>query len=327
MKITSTVLMFILSCFISGHAWTAEAKDVIVTIKPLHSLVSGVLGESGKARLLLEDNTSPHDFHLKPSQVKALHQADLVFYIDDSFETFLRGTFKTLPKKVKRAAVGEKAGLTLLAYRKGGAWDAHEHEHETDHEEHHDDEEKEHVKKEHHSDHDDHGDYDMHVWLDPENARKIVKFIAKELSVISPSNQDLYEKNANKTIAKIDALDKELKETLSGLQGVPFIVFHDAYQYFERAYSLNAVGSIVFEPDESPSARRIKEVREKLQQTKVKCILREPQFSDRLVKTVKEGTDARIGTIDPLGADLDNGQTLYFALMRNLASNLKQCLK
>lgn len=334
MKTISTILILLLSCILSGHAWSKNTSGIVVTIKPLHSLVSGVLGETGKAELLLADNTSPHDFHLKPSQVTSLNKAKLVFYIDDSFETFLQDAFKALPETVRKAAVAQNSGLELRNFREGGAWDSHAHDHHGK-DEHHDENHKDNGHKKEHKDkhhadekhHDDHDEHDLHVWLDPKNAIRIVNFIARELSAAYPSNKAAYEKNAKDTIAKLEALDKELKTTLAELKDKPFIVFHDAYQYYERAYNLRGVGSITFEPDESPSASRISEVRKKLKETKAKCVFREPQFADRLVNTVIEGTDARKGVLDPLGADLENGETLYFALMRNLADNLKQCLK
>ena len=350
MKSTITTIVVLLCVFFTGRVSADETKGVVVTIKPLHSLVSGVIGKSGEAKLLVTDNTSPHDFQLKPSQVKAMNEATLVLYIDDNFETFLNRALESLPKSVRKAAVGENAGLTLLSFREGGAWDSHGHDHgdelhgheekekhnghakHGEHEKHakHEEHEK-HAKheKEEHADgkhHHEEGEHDMHVWLDPANARKIVAFITQELSAVYPSNQSVYKANASKLIAKLDELDNELKQTLSGLKEKPFIVFHDAYQYFERAYGLRAVGSITFEPDESPSVNRIKEVRQKLQETKAKCVFREPQFSDRLINTIKDGTDAKIGTLDPLGADLKNDEKLYFSLMRNLAVNLKQCL-
>jgi zinc transport system substrate-binding protein len=320
MKIKNVALLFILSLFIPGHGQAAETGDVVVTIKPLHSLVSGVMGDTGSARLLVTGNASPHDFQLKPSQVKAMSHASAIFYIDDSFETFLHGVFETLPKSVRRSAMAKKAGLTVLFHRKGGAWDAHDHDGHDEHG---------HKEEHHHDAHDDHHDKydDMHVWLDPENARKIVKFIVRELSEVYPENRDAYKANAQEYIKKINALDVELKTSLKGLQNKAFVVFHDAYQYFERAYSLSGVGSITFIPGVSPPPSRIREVREKLRQTGAKCVFREPQFSDRLVNTVAEGTNARGGTLDPLGADLAAGEELYFSLMRNLASNLKQCLK
>jgi len=318
MKLKSTI--FALGLFVFNQVSAMETTGVVVSIKPLHSLVSGVIGNTGKAELLVSGNTSPHDFNLKPSQVKMLQTAKVVFYIDESFETFLRGALETLSDKVRTASVAQKASLTLLSYRKGGTWEKHKHDEYEKHKH------EEHAHKDDGEHHDNH-DENMHVWLDPENTGRIVKYIARELGAIYPKHRKTYQKNASAYIRKIKAMDAELKSSLKSLQDQPFVVFHDAYQYFENAYGLNAVGSITFEPGESPSPTRIKEVRDKLLQVRAKCVFREPQFSDRLVKTVIEGTDAKSGTLDPLGAGLEDGPSLYFNLMRNLGQNLKQCLE
>jgi zinc transport system substrate-binding protein len=168
--------------------------------------------------------------------------------------------------------------------------------------------------------------YDMHVWLDPENARRIVAFVAKELSIIYPRHAFAYKQNALKMIAKIDILDDKLKAHLADFQDKPFIVFHDAYQYFEYAYGLKSIGSITFEPDESSTPSRIREIRARLQESGAKCILQEPQFSSRLTRVIADGTNAKGGILDPLGTEIARGKELYFTLQQNLADNLSQCL-
>lgn len=312
MRIKSTLLGLFLSFFIAPNAHVAETKGVVVTIKPLHSLVSAVMGDTGEAKLLLSGTTSPHNFQLKPSQIKIMQEANVIFYIDNSFETFLSQAFETLPKRVRKVAIVPTTELTVLSQRQGGAWEKHKHQ------------AHQHEEEKHHGHGDSYGD--MHVWLDLENAIEILKAITKELSALYLENRDVYKANARQMIQKINALDRELKTELASVKDQPFIVFHDAYQYFERAYELTGVGSIMFEPDEFPSPNRIREVRAKLQETNARCVFREPQFSDRLVKTVIEGTTARSGTLDPLGANLEDGAELYAQLLRNLAKNLKACL-
>lgn len=312
MKIRNTTLLFLLSIILHAHVMAAETKGVIVTIKPLHSLVAGVIGNTGKAELLLTGNSSPHDFQLKPSQMKHLQEAKIIFSIAPSFESFLMHTLETLPDSIQKVAVAQQSGLLLLKAREGGAWDVHtheEHEHEDKHEE------------------QLNGYYNMHVWLNPENAKIITQSIATELSAIYPENSAIYNENARILINKVDVLDAELRITLSEVGNKPFIVFHDAYQYFEQAYGLNAVGSITFNPDEPSTPKRIIEIREKLQQTGASCIFHEPQFSDRLINTITEGTNTKSGILDPLGANLTEGDHLYFDLLKNLAANLKQCLQ
>ena len=279
MGVKIAVFLLVSSIVVFAHATAAQSKhqstsqatsqstDILVTIKPLHSLVAGVVGDTGKAELLLSGATSPHDFQLKPSQMKLMQSASIIFYIDDKFETFLSHAFEVLPADVRKVAVVQKANLTLYPYRDSGAWDAHQqdgHAHKAQEESHQSEQ----------------ADMDMHLWLSPENAKGIIKFVAQELSVWYPQNRHAYETNSTHLIARIDALDAKLKRDLARFRNTSFIVFHDAYQYFERHYELNAVGSIHFKPDSFPPPRHIKAMREKLQQTGAKCVFREPQFEE-----------------------------------------------
>ena len=281
-------------------SFAEKSKGVVVSIKPLHSLVTGVIGDTGKATLLLKSKSSPHDFQLKPSQMKLLNKAKVVFYIDERFEVFLNRVFKVLPNHIQKSPIIQTAGLKVLPRRKGRSWEIDEH--------------------------DNLAYPDMHVWLDPNNAKKIVIFITEELSKVYPQNRRIYEINASQLIARLTQLDLELQKSLSVAQERPFIVFHDAYQYFERAYQLNAVGSITFEPNEFPKPKRLLEIRKKLQQTTAVCVFSEPQFSPHLIAVVTENIPIRKGNLDPLGATIKTGRDFYFVLLEQLSQDFKQGL-
>ena len=301
-----TVIAALVS-FVPVH--NANAKDIVVTIKPLHSLVTGVVGNTAKTHLMVSGNQSPHGFKFKPSQVKLLNNSAVVFYIGDTFETFMEKAFDNIPSNVVKVPVAEKARLKLLPYREGGAWEEDKHEgHDHGHEGHHDE-----------------GGGDMHVWLDPDNAIKMIKAITRQLSKVYPENRDTYKANARSYVQKITALDSELSAALSNSKESPFIVFHDAYQYFEKHYGLNGVGSITFDPHDFPSPKRLKEIRSKLNATSAACVFSEPQFSDRLVRTVIKGTSAKTALIDPLGANIKDGANLYFELLSGMANSFKRC--
>ena len=293
--------------FVPVH--NADAKDIVVTIKPLHSLVTGVVGNTAKTHLIVDGNQSPHGFKFKPSQIKLLNNAAVVFYIGDTFETFMEKAFDAIPSNVVKLPVAEKARLKLLPYREGGPWEEDKHEgHDHGHEGHHDE---------------DGGD--MHVWLDPDNAIKMIKAITRGLSKVYPENRDVYKANARSYVQKITASDSELSAALSNSKEFPFIVFHDAYQYFEKHYGLNGVGSITFDPHDFPSPKRLKEIRGKLNEMSAACVFSEPQFSDRLVRTVIKGTSAKTALIDPLGANIKDGPNLYFELLSGMAASFKRC--
>ncbi|WP_373088652.1 zinc ABC transporter substrate-binding protein [Sneathiella sp.] len=301
----------------SGPAAAAETGDVVVTLKPLHSLVQGVMGDTGEAVLLVNGIASPHGFSLKPSQIRALQKASVVFYVDEAMETFLDNALAALPPRVRRYAFAEKAGIDILPLREGGAWDAHHHEDVHHHgADHHNGEEQDHA----------HGEDNLHVWLAIGNAQKMVAAIAAELTQIHPENKAIYAANAAAFEARLVKLDAALEQKLAPVRARPFVVFHDAYAYFERAYGLTAVGSITIDPDQPPSARRLQEIREKITAAGAVCLFREPQFDDKLVRTVAEGLPIRLGTLDPLGIGLQAGPALYGTLMTNLASDLVECL-
>ena len=313
-----------ISVIYTSVASAIETKGVVVTIKPLHSMVSGVMGTTGKPNLLVTGYASPHGFQLKPSQVKLLKRSDIIFSIDEFLETFLQRAFSNIPGNVKQVTVVDAARIKLLPIREGGPWEVHKHD------EHKDGEHK--AKGDKHTAHKDEGhDYhggngDIHGWLTPKNAEKIVKAITRELSELYPENRNIYKANALSYIQKLQKLDDELKTLLVDVKAKPFIVFHDAFQYFEKAYGLNGVGTISIEPDESPSPKRLTEIRKKLKETKTSCVFKEPQFSERVVRAVVDKTSAKIGVLDPLGANLKSGQSMYFELIRKLANNFKQCL-
>ena len=315
MKIKNLIFVLTLLIFSTSSISASEKISIITSVKPLHSIVDAIATNSDQVELLVTTNQSPHDYQLKPSQLKAMQNANIIFYFDDNFETFMSSAFDILPPKVRKSSIIEKANLNLLQYRESGAWDKHLHEGDDGHDDH-DAHKDEHVD-----------DVNLHVWLDPENAKSIVNYVVKELTFINPKNHEIYEENGKRYIEKLNNLDAELKISLSGLQDKPFIVFHDAYQYFERAFNLNAVGSISLRDDiHSVSPNRIKEIKDKIKKTNAECVFREPQFSDRLINTIAEKADIKVGTLDPLGASLQNDKGLYFTLMRELADNFKKCL-
>jgi zinc transport system substrate-binding protein len=294
----------------SGTVLAADPVKVVASVKPIHSLVAGVMKGVAEPSLLVKGAASPHSFNLRPSDARALNQADLVFWVGEDLETFLAKPIQSLAGKAQPVALMEESGLTLLPTREGGAWEKHEdHGHED------------------HGHEDEHGTHDAHVWLDVDNARKMVATIAGKLSERDSANAARYQANAASLTERLTALDAELKTTLAPVKDRPFVVFHDAYHYLEDRYGLNAVGAITVSPDQRPSAQRLSQLRSKISSLNAACVFAEPQFEPTLVATVVEKTAAKRGTLDPLGAALDDGPELYFTLMRGMAASLVSCLK
>jgi zinc transport system substrate-binding protein len=338
-----TVFSFIF--FSSFKLFASETTGVVSTIQPINSLVNAVIGNTGKTILLIPTEASPHDYKLKPSDTKILQNANIIFFVSDHLESSVTKVFENLPKNIKTINLMEDAGIKHLAIRVNEAWERHDHHHGHDdhdghkknakkHDDHdHDKNEKKHNDHDHdkhakkHDDHDDHEkEDDVHIWLSPDNAVKIIKKINKELSLFFPENAKTYSQNANQMIKRINQIKVELKNELSVIKDKPYVVFHDAYQYFETSFDLNAVGSVALEGDIASSPKQISFIKDKIVKLKASCVFQEPQFDSKLVKIVVEGTNAKIGTLDPLGVNIKSGENFYLQLLKNMAKSLKDCL-
>ena len=452
------------STLISILSFTAQAEiNVVASVKPLHSLVSGVTEGVQKPDLIVKGAASPHTYSLKPSQAKQLEEADLVFWMGHELESFLEQPLEAIATKAKVVELIDSQGLKRLDMREGGAFDDHGHDDHgqgEDSEEGHDDhageghafewagifklsaedytwtfakvdgdyadpmmkmvflrtssggeegiEEQEEVAErlikqqssvrrnhdgrlipdeenayqlvfdanrnvtkmrinikkegyyafftehmpfefeagEHflknvsgkdieptaqepeagHHDHHGHGEFDVHVWLDPENAKVLVQEIKEALVELDPSNAGKYEANAKNLMLKLDRLISEISVKLASSKGKGFVLFHDAYQYFEERFGMTAVGSITVSPEVVPGASRIRELKDKIVELNAHCVFSEPQFQPKIVFTVAEGTQANTGVLDPLGASIADGPELYFTLIRDMANSLQECL-
>lgn len=167
----------------------------------------------------------------------------------------------------------------------------------------------------------------MHVWLDVSNARVITEEAAARLAQIYPQHEAAFVSNMNSTLQNLDALEAEIRDVSVSFADSPYVVFHDAYQYLEKMLGLNNVGTVTMNPELTPSAKRVLELREKISETGAICVFNEPQFDAKIVEVIAEGTSLKIGTLDPLGADIEPGPDAYFELIRNMVHSLKNCLE
>lgn len=320
MNAAKTLLPIAASLLLSGllvgtAATAADAPKVVVSIKPIHSLVAAVMQGVGTPDLIVDGAASPHTYALKPSNARSLQEAKLVFWVGPGMEAFLQKPLAALGSNATIVELDDAPGITKLKFREGGAFEPHddgdEHEASDDHA--------------HGHDHD-HGEFDTHLWLDPHNAKAMVSEITTSLVAADPVNALTYQANQKALNDKLDALDTEIASTLAPVKDKPFIVFHDAYQYFEHRYGVRVSGSITVSPETIPGAQRVAEIHSKVADLGATCVFAEPQFEPKLVNVVLEGTPAKSGTLDPEAATLPQGPDLYFDLMRGIASSLKACL-
>lgn len=296
--------VFLAVAGVLSPAGAAEtAPRVAVTVKPIHSLVASVMAGVGEPDVLIGGADSPHTHAIRPSEAKRIESAQLLFWVGPTMESSYVKPIAALARG-KVISVLDAPGVTVLPVRPAGdlAEDAATDAEEAP------------------------GALDPHIWLDPENARAVVRAVANALAAADPAHADVYAANAAKTDERLVALDTELREKLTPFRDMPFIPYHDAYQYLERRYRLTDAGAVTVSPERAPGARRINELRAVIKARHVRCVFTEPEFEPAIVRTLVAGTGAKIATLDPEGAQLPPGPNFYFNLMRAAADSLRGCL-
>lgn len=284
----------------------AEPPRVLVSIAPLHSLVAQVMEGVAEPELVYEASQSPHSSAMTPRQLKAVVEADLLFWIGPELETALARLLPRLSENAQSFELHDfDAGMTLLPMRDTlfsvpGPGDDHGH---------------------------DHGDLDPHVWLSLDNAQRFVEFVEGRLIEQDPGNREQYQRNAEQARMGLNTLGEQLNDRLSTSRDTPYILFHDGFQYFEHDQNLNGLGALVLNPDIPPGPRTIARLRDLAAPLERVCLFREPQYSERWLMPLVDNLDqATLGTIDPLGQLSEPGTGLYADMMRRLASDLAACL-
>ena len=338
-----SALLLCLSITLSPKASTASPQ-VIVSIKPIHSLVASVMAGIAVPDIMIDGANSPHDFALTPSQANKLSKADLVFWVGPELETFLSKPIKTIGQQARAIELMETKGLLKFDFREDADFDVaagkatdhddHKHGQKDDHDDHkhgqkddHDDHKDDHKAAGGHHDHAHHAHgVDPHIWLDPVNAQLLVTRIAAELSRADPANKARYQANAAATKAGLRQLIGQLETLMEPISNRRFIAFHDAYYYFEKRFAVTAAGTVTVNPEIMPGPRRIRQIKEKIKAAGVTCIFAEPQFSPRIVKVIAAESEAQTAVLDPLGAGLTAGPGLYAKLLTNMATAMSDCL-
>ena len=307
-----SVIISLLICFSETNA--NSNMNVVVSIKPFHSLVSGVLHGVTHPELLLKGNFSPHTYSLKPSDAKKLQHADLIFWGGEALEGFLAKPISSLSKNAEVVSILEINGLKLRSFRteshigKSEIFESNSQKMPKN----------QGAKLK--------AVVDPHIWLDPENAKVITQETVKILSNFDPENAQKFQKNGEKIIVRLNELDQQISSEMNEISDSTYLVLHDAYQYFESRYQLKNAGSITLQLGHFLGVSRLKKVQKMIQTSKVRCIFTEPQYSQKLVKTLLKNTSVKKGILDPIGADILPGPELYFDLLKNLSISLKSCL-
>ena len=322
-KILPLISSIIITLLFTISISKADIK-VVASIKPVHSLVSYVMDGVGRPDLIVDGYNSPHGFNLKPSHAKMIENADLIIWVGEDLEAFLEKPLNTIAKKAVNVEIMELKSIKKLKFREKNVFEDHDdHGHK---EKKHDDHGHGHKEKKHddhgHEGHA-HGEHDPHVWLDPMNAKVIIKEIEKQLIKLDPNNSSKYKANSKKAQSELDNLTKNIKRDLRG--NLRFVVFHDAYQYFENRFGIKVLGALTVNPDVLPGAEQLSEIREVIEHEKVNCLFAEPQFNPAIIKSIAKDTKIKTGVLDPLGATLDKGKSMYMDLLKEISNSFKGC--
>ena len=293
-------------------ASAGEGPEVVVSIKPLHSLVAAVMEGVDDPYLIVKGANSPHGYRLRPSDASALAQSEVIFWVGENFERFLKKPIESIGTSAKIVSLEETPNLIVFKFREGGPFESQDHN---------GGEEPAGL-----GDHAAGVGTDMHFWLDPLNAQAMVRLIEDTLVAADPKNSTAYKANAAALQEKLVALTAELESLLVAVKDQPYVVFHDGYQYFEKRFGLNAVGAVTVSPETIPGAARVSEIRRRVKELGAVCVFAEPQFQPKLIAVIIEDSQARAGILDPLGATLDAGPGAYSQLMRDMVASFKRCL-
>lgn len=357
--------MFGITAGLIGADVQAEVPRVAADIAPVHSLAARVMQGVGAPDLIVPAGATPHEYSLRPSEADALQSADAVFWLGDALTPWLEDAIESLAPNASVVTLTDVESVHLLDTREGvlfevdaHADDAHAPAKHADHrQERGGHVESEHARDDHPADeshaaddgahaidaadtaganHDEdgqgsehahaHGAFDPHAWLSPHNAKRWLDAMAAELSRLDPANAEAYASNAAAAREELEALEAAVIEHVAPVRDMRFVVFHDAYQYFEDAFGLSVAGAISLSDASAPSPARIDAIQRRIRDEDIGCVLAEPQFNDALVATVTDRTDIRTAVLDPLGAGLEPGPSLYPGLLRDLAESLNDCL-
>lgn len=290
--IKRTYLLIFAALFVPN---LANATQILTSIKPIQMIVFELTKGVSTPDVLLNSNASPHDYALRPSDVKRIHQADLLIWFGPELEPFLT---KAVEKQPNRLTLSTIPNLSLREF-------GHE---EHDHDGHH------------------HGSHDPHFWLGGKTTIQVANAITEKLKAIDPAHSALYEKNNAEFTQQMAAKQSEINDKLTPVKSEGYYVFHDAYGYFEQDYGLNRLGEFTVSPDRKPGAKTLITIRKALANNQAKCVFSEPQFTPAVVDTVLRGSQAHKGVLDPIGTDIPVESGSYFSLLDQLASSFLVCL-
>lgn len=288
--------------------------QVLATIAPLAGIAAAVTEGISTPDLLISGNASPHTYALTPQAAEKLQKADILLWAGPGLEQVIVSKSALInPAATRLGLLDEDAGQIHLATRHSALWED-------------DNEDEDGHGHDHGHDHHDHGAVDPHAWLEPDNAIILANRLATALASRDSAHAERYKANAAAFTAQVKSTDARIAAQLAPLATRGYMVFHDAYQYFEHHYGLKGLGALTLSPEVAPAPRHLADLQTRLRTGQVACVFAEPQFSSKLVEAVIADTPARQGLLNPDASDLAASPTLYTTYLQRLADGFSQCL-
>lgn len=303
-----TLVAMISLVFFCVSSASADRLRIVSSIAPVHAIVVAVAGERAQADLLLQGSASPHHFSLKPSHARLLQEADFVVLIDFGLESFLEKPVHSI-SSIKTIELADASGIQLWETREigvlsSGHTKSHSHGHDHGHESHHD---------------------DLHLWLDPLNAIAMADYLVSVLSDADPTGETTYRENAERFREQVEQVTETIQRQLSPYNNQTYVVFHDAFQYFEKRFGMMSPAVLTLNPEMAPSAKVVRQVREYLLSSGTRCVYREPQFSPSILSSMTEGLPITIAELDPLGDGTAIDADYYPQIVLGMAQSFESC--
>ena len=309
--LAASLLSLCLTAASGAQTQTARPPLVAATIKPIHSLLAAVMEGVGRPRLLIEGSQSPHHHQMRPSDVRLLSRALLVFWIGGTLETSFKSPLSRLAAEGRLVTLSQAPGIARLTdglEDEGGLSHDQNHGHDGDHE----------AETE---------AFDPHLWLDPRNAAAMAQAMVRALAAADPANAAAYRANGLRVQRRLDDLTEETHRLLAKLPTRSLMLTHNFLLYFAHRFRLRVEGYVSEHEELAPSALRIRQLHRQLRRRPASCVLEPPPAGSPLLRALVAGTKALTGVFDPLGWELEPGPELYFDLMRQNAQRLHSCLE
>ena len=275
----------------------ASASTILTSFKPIQMIVTELTQGVSEPDVVMNSNASPHDYALKPSDVKKIQNADMLIWFGPDLEAFLTKVAKSNDNLV---TISEIPNINLREFGE----DPHDH---------------------HHDGHD-HGSHDPHFWLGIDQVEVASSYISNKLVEVDPQNADVYKKNLEVFLSQLADKKRSIEAQLAPVKDKGYYVFHDAYSYYEDEFGLNKLGHFTVSPERKPGAKTLISIKKTLAKQDVQCVFSEPQFTPAVIESVVRGSSTQKGQLDPVGSDIEVGKGSYFEFLQQLTDSYTSCL-